>query len=917
MTELITVMQAKPGRALTKTFSPEGVQPYDSAKYFNVKSFPANNIRELSAGLVKLQPLTNCCIIRGSFKGLEFAKTIADMVEPKTNMVARKKKLFDDTPRHWVMIDVDSFEPKDINPTLEPAKAVELYINTYLPECFHDTTHHWQLSASAGTPGKEHILKVHIWFWLETAYTSPQLTAWAKATSKAIDVAPLRVVQAHYTADPVFKGGLVDPVPVRSGLAEGLMGDVVPLVIDEVTLLRANDFIGEADDYEFVNPSEKPGPIGAFHRAFTVEEVFQDILVDEFEFEVGSDRRATWLKGGGSTGGIFITDDRMHVGSTHNTDPFDNRIVNLFDLVRHYKYGHLDDGMDAFELLDMWSRPSYQAAVSELSALPEVQAELEAEAATVQEEAVSLRDRLAHRIRSATSEAGLRSDVCLEIQRKFRNLDKADVKILADLVKAKFTELQIGTIGVNDARELITPARHTLTRPQGVPEWADGYVFVTSRSAIFRHDSQEWLDRTSCEFKHNWEAGVDIDGNQISAFNVLRDLRALPKVEQALYMPQMPPLFELGGVNCVNTYRPSSLPKGKPEANWTEADRRAAYLIARHISLICGKRPEVFQGLMDWLAFNVQFPGVKITYTWLIVGGEGVGKTWIGQMMAVAMGSPNVRIISGQEVLNPTFNGWAEGSAFNIIEEVRVHGHKMDAWDNLKAPLTNNVVPIVRKGKDGYNIPNCSNYLLLTNHDDAVPITLGSRRVGVIKTPFEGDDTAKQLLAMAVEEGFATSSDYFDAIFDAINKHPDVVRELMASWKISDDFSHTGRAPATDERSSMVLNNRSIEEVEIRDAISEGAFCVTERVISPKYLRAHLAMNHDIQTTTERLAIQLRKLGYSSFENRVKYKGEPLRLWTKGISLGEDNEINMAEIRKVLDGGGTTGTRDFDEGFLQ
>lgn len=313
--EHITVLQAKPGRVLTKTFTPDGVKPYDSAKYFEVKTFPASNIRELSEALTKLETKPRCCIIRGDFKGAAHAQTLDGMIDGPDHF-ARKKILFDDNPKHFLMIDVDGFEPEGVNPIEEPEAAVQQFVERYLPECFQDVTLHWQLSASAGTPGKEHILKAHIWFWLKTPYTSPQLTAWAKSVSKAIDVAPLRTVQVHYTANPVYSHGLVDPVKRRSGLVEGWMGDDVDLVIDEVTLLRATDFTGEDEDYEFVDPADKPGVIGAFHKAFTVEEVLERWLSEEFAIEPGSDRRVTWLNGGGTPGGCFITDDRKHFGST-------------------------------------------------------------------------------------------------------------------------------------------------------------------------------------------------------------------------------------------------------------------------------------------------------------------------------------------------------------------------------------------------------------------------------------------------------------------------------------------------------------------------------------------------------------------------------------------------------------------------
>lgn len=909
----VTLLRADPGKRATKLWTKDLIEGYDAGWKFTSKSVPVNSIRNLSKLLKKIETDPRTFIIRGQPIPLAELEGVVPPGKDRPviagpNQVNRWKEAFRDEPLHFALFDVDGFTPSEgIDPVLNPEAAVLDYVERVLPEPFQGVSCHWQLSSSAGSPANRGVLKAHVWFWLKTPYASPVLEEWAKQFGNKVDRTVFHSVQVHYTANPLFDEGLSDPVPVRSGLYEGWLADDVDLVIDAVTILRAEESVrNKKEGRDLKDPKEKKGPIGAFHRAFSMTDLLNGVLADHFE-PGSQSHRLTWT-GGNSPEGAFITDDEEHIVITNNTSPLEGP-VNKFDLVRHFVYGHLDDGIDPFEIHDMVDKPSYQAAMAYIESLPEVQAELQKEAVEEQTSAVSLRDQLADRIRAAASETDLRTGACLEVQRHYKDLDKADVKILAKHVKDKFSELGAGTIGIDDARQLLAPPRRELTQVNGaLPRWAEPYVYVTNRAQIYRYDSNEWLTRDAFDFKHNPDAGLDADGNQISAYALLRDGRGVARVEQAVYMPQMPATFTLDGSTCVNTYRPSSVPNGKPMINWTDADRKAVSRCQRHLELICGGRKTVLQNLMDWLAFNVQHPGVKITYTWLIVGGEGVGKSWIGQMMSVAMGGPNVRIVSGQEVLNPTFNGWAEGAAFIIIEEVRVHGHKQDSWDNLKAPLTNPVIVIVRKGKDGYNVPNTANYLLLSNHDDAVPVTMGSRRVGVIKTPFDGDDTARQLHEMAVAEGYADSSAYFDALFAALNEHPEAIREWLATWQISSTFNPTGRAPETDEREAMILNSRSIEEVEIRDAIQEGGYGVTRSVVSPKHLKTMLSFTSDSLITSERLAFQLRKLGYASYGHQLKWKGEVLRVWTKGVTFGKDQEANNSMLRKLLDEGNTVTT---------
>ncbi len=509
-------------------------------------------------------------------------------------------------------------------------------------------------------------------------------------------------------------------------------------------------------------------------------------------------------------------------------------------------------------------------------------------------------------ISSAFDEEALR-EIAANV-RADRNLDSLAKESLVEPWQTKFKALNGAKPQVKTVRDLlgVSAKKPVLAASVGIPAWAQGYVYVTQRAMIYRYDSNEWLTRESFDFKHNPDAGTDDDGTQFSAYNLLRDLQATPRVEQALYMPQLSAMFELDGVSYVNTYRPSSVPVGKPERQWTDADRKAVAVAKRHIELMCGERSDVTTYLLDWLAFNVQNPGVKISYAWLIVGGEGVGKTWFGHLMSVAMGSPNVGIVAGDEVVSG-FSRWATGYAFNVVEEVRL-GTKVDQaakiWDSLKAPISNEHVVFIRKGKDGVPIPNVTNYLLLSNHDDAVPLSMETRKVGVIKTPFDSNDTAGELQSMALREGCANAEAYFKAIFSALKNHPGVIREWLATWKVSDSFTPYGRAPMTDERESLVLGNRTSEETAIRDAIDDGSNGVSKYIVCPSTLKVQLEMNASLSLTESMITVHLKTLGYKTSGIRLNWKGSMVRPWIKGVKLvkGEGSDkANKATLRRYLD----------------
>lgn len=87
------------------------------------------------------------------------------------------------------------------------------------------------------------------------------------------------------------------------------------------------------------NPREKSGLVGAFCRAYTVQEAIEKYLPDVYEVYQGNDRYT--YKAGNSVGGMIVFDD-LFCFSYHSTDPIsDGHAYNAYDLVRVHKFGHL------------------------------------------------------------------------------------------------------------------------------------------------------------------------------------------------------------------------------------------------------------------------------------------------------------------------------------------------------------------------------------------------------------------------------------------------------------------------------------------------------------------------------------------------------------------------------------------------
>jgi len=165
-------------------------------------------------------------------------------------------------------------------------------------------------------------------------------------------------------AEPFFqwvKGDSVDPDSV---LAEYGLGDawkdttLWPIAKGEQEI-RVKEAKRQGD------PWEKPGMVGLFCRAYSIEDAMEELLPGVYE-PVGNNR---YTYTAGSTAGGAVTYDGKFLYSHHGTDPCGGQLVNAFDLVRIHKFGELDVGHETQEIN---RRPSYAAMCSFASELDRV-----------------------------------------------------------------------------------------------------------------------------------------------------------------------------------------------------------------------------------------------------------------------------------------------------------------------------------------------------------------------------------------------------------------------------------------------------------------------------------------------------------------------------------------------------------------
>ncbi|WP_164744794.1 VapE domain-containing protein [Nioella ostreopsis] len=117
------------------------------------------------------------------------------------------------------------------------------------------------------------------------------------------------------------------------------------------------------------DPREKPNPIGAFCRAYSVEDVIEKWL-DEIYIPGDSETEAryTYVEGSASNGAV-VYEDGLFLHSNHGTDPIEGS-ANAWDLLRVHKFGHLDGDVHANTSISQY--PSYKAMVKLAQSDPRV-----------------------------------------------------------------------------------------------------------------------------------------------------------------------------------------------------------------------------------------------------------------------------------------------------------------------------------------------------------------------------------------------------------------------------------------------------------------------------------------------------------------------------------------------------------------
>lgn len=457
-----------------------------------------------------------------------------------------------------------------------------------------------------------------------------------------------------------------------------------------------------------------------------------------------------------------------------------------------------------------------------------------------------------------------------------------------------------------EIRDQLAPAKTSggslvLSGAQGgaVPDWVRGWVYCEVPAEFANVELDYRIKRESFNAKYDRESecvnNPDPEAQKVHAAEFALNTVQIPTVVDAMFWPGAERIFTFEGRDMLNTYYRDGVEPIAPK-DYTDEEFDAVNRFLQHIDLLV-EDPQERGVILDWLSYVYQNPGKKMTWALLIQGAEGVGKSYFANMMQAVLGR-NMKTIDAMAVVN-RFNAWAHGATLVAVEEIKISGeNKYDIIDRLKPIISNPVVSIEEKGRDIRTVPNFSNYMMFTNHKDALPISENDRRYAVIFTRFQN------LEELNAHFGNTNNSqDYFDRLFKDLEDHAGAIAGFLSSYKQSSQFSPKGRAPLTSSKARMQRFSFSETDDFVDNAIGTDCPIFNERYIDATWLTETCRLE-GIQVPSGRaLGAALRGKGYEPITSRRVKISKGMKesayhyIWAKP---GQDEHAITNEVRQFF-----------------
>lgn len=445
-------------------------------------------------------------------------------------------------------------------------------------------------------------------------------------------------------------------------------------------------------------PTEKPGAVGAFCRAFNIHSAIETFLPEIYESTVSEDRY-TFL-GGSTAGGAVVYSDGAFLFSHHATDPVSGMCVNAFDLVRIHKFGDLDSEKDLAKPIH--ERTSFTEMCSWALGIPEVVQELD--------DIRSMRAELVEKGLNIDGDEGDEEDEDLDLDDIFRDDDEIDVSDMLDTKETKkltsLTHVSSDNWKAHLERNKKTgELKITITNLRLILEFDEAvkgklalnefenFIYVTSDLPWGKVPKpRRWTDHDDSGLRAYIE-------NHYGIYHVgkVQDAMVLAAVKHKFHpVREYLDGLEWDGVKRLDTLLIDYL--GADDTRYVRAVTRKAFAAA---------------------VARIYRPGCKFDYVLTLAGPEGIKKSGLLTEMGSPWFSDSFHTVTGKEAYEQLQGSWiieiAELSAFNKAETNAIkafvtkredkyrsaYGKHVQAWPRQSVFFATTNEPTFLKGHTG------------------------------------------------------------------------------------------------------------------------------------------------------------------------------------------------------------------------
>lgn len=489
-------------------------------------------------------------------------------------------------------------------------------------------------------------------------------------------------------------------------------------------------------------------------------------------------------------------------------------------------------------------------------------------------------DKILESIDAVKNERELETDVIPAV--KEIDFTKIKINLIANAIKDKYKSFKI-----NLTTRVISQSLKKVEDFE-LKDWVFDYFYIKDLDSLYNVKTAVFSTRHSFNLENGYRV-KSRKGGKISAFKYISDNSCVKVLKNIMYMPTSKDMIiEYDNDLYLNSFFSKKLNKFIKTDTPDERKLVIKNLVKSHIKNIVNTE-ENASIFLDWLTFQVQNIGEKISWCPLIHSIQGVGKSFFTRLLEVVLNN-NIGIVNPTQVKNP-FNGWAEGVLVNVLEELKVDGENRYAVTNaLKPMISDKYIQINKKGINQYKVLNTVNYIAFTNNIDAIPLSDNERRYWVIYN----NTTKKELDAI-------NKGDYFKQLFEILSVHKQDIYNWLYKRKMKSELFNSKLVPKSKDKEVLVmLTKENIKGyIEIEDIIydSNEHTPYSNEIIPIKFLRDTIRDQYiDLHVNDYQIINVLKKIGYKP-AGRFTHGDEKLSIWIKGSDIDNNYIKNFIKER--------------------